>query len=190
MVSSAAPQPVVVGIGEILWDDLPSGRFLGGAPANFAYHAGTLGADAVIVSAVGDDEAGKDILETLRRHGMRRDHVSVIAAVPTGRVTAASLGTVVPSRERIEEGVRTLQGRVAVKSPEAEMRLLKRALDVELETGAFYARVVNELPPEGRRLFEPFLVIERGHQAIVQAEMNAVSGNGFWFDFPEINLEG
>ncbi len=139
------------------------------------------------------DPAGRRIFGVLGKE--ERSHVAYLTAkleewTSTGRVTAASLGTVVPSRERIEEGVRTLQGRVAVKSPEAEMRLLKRALDVELETGAFYARVVNELPPEGRRLFEPFLVIERGHQAIVQAEMNAVSGNGFWFDFPEINLEG
>ena len=88
MPSASAPPPVVVGIGEILWDVLPSGRFLGGAPANFACHARRLGADAAIVSAVGDDEPGTDILEALRLHGMRREYVSVIAAVPTGRVTA------------------------------------------------------------------------------------------------------
>jgi len=69
------------------------------------------------------------------------------------------------------------------------MRLLKRALDVEVETSAFYARVVEELPPEGRTLFERFVEIEQGHQAIVQAEMNSVSGNGYWFDMPEISME-
>lgn len=108
----------------------------------------------------------------------------------TGHVTAASLGTVVPSRGRIEEGIRTLRGRVATQAPEAEMRLLKRALDVEVETSAFYARLVKELPPEGRKLFERFVEIEQGHQAIVQAEMNAVAGNGYWFDMPEISMEG
>jgi len=107
----------------------------------------------------------------------------------TGRVTAASLGTVVPSRARIDEGIRTLQSRVVTKAPEAEMRLLKKALDVEVETSAFYARVVKELPPEGRPLFERFVEIEQGHQAIVQAEMNAVAGNGYWFDMPEISME-
>jgi fructokinase len=86
--SAASPPPVVVGIGEILWDILPSGRYLGGAPANFAYYARSLGAEGVIVSAVGDDEPGRDMLEMLRLHGMRRDYISVIAAVPTGRVTA------------------------------------------------------------------------------------------------------
>jgi fructokinase len=86
--SAAAPRPVIVGIGEILWDILPSGRHIGGAPANFARRAQALGAEGVIVSAVGDDEPGRDILRTLRLHGMDRDHISVIEAVPTGRVTA------------------------------------------------------------------------------------------------------
>jgi len=83
-----ARNPVVVGIGEILWDVLPSGKHLGGAPANFASYARTLGAEAVIASAVGDDEDGRGILDALRAHGMRRDHVTVIPGVPTGRVSA------------------------------------------------------------------------------------------------------
>jgi fructokinase len=86
--SAALPLPVVVGTGEILWDILPSGRHLGGAPANFAFHARSLGAEGVIVSAVGDDESGRDILETLRRHGMGSEYISIIPGVPTGRVTA------------------------------------------------------------------------------------------------------
>ena len=40
--------PVIVGLGEILWDNLPRGRLVGGAPANFAYHAHVLGAESVI----------------------------------------------------------------------------------------------------------------------------------------------
>jgi rubrerythrin len=108
----------------------------------------------------------------------------------TGKVTPASLGTVIPARERIEEGIRTLESRVKRTAPETEMRLLKRALDIEVETSAFYARVVRELPSEEKPLFERFLEIEQGHQAIVQAEINAVAGNGYWFDVPEITMEG
>ncbi len=139
------------------------------------------------------DPVGQKIFGVLVKE--ERGHVAYLMAKleewkSTGRVTAASLGTVVPPLERIEADVRELRGRVEAKTPEAEMRLLKRALDVELETGVFYARLVRELPPEGRCLFEPFLVIEQGHQAIVQAEMNSVAGNGFWFDFLEITLEG
>jgi rubrerythrin len=107
----------------------------------------------------------------------------------TGQVKAGPLGTAMPSRERIDEGIRKLESRVARKAPEAEMRLLKRALDIEVETSAFYVRVVQELPPQHRALFERFVEIERGHQTIVQAEMNAVAGNGYWFDIPEIRME-
>jgi len=139
-----------------------------------------------------EDETGKKIYAALVKE--EEQHVVYLVnrlneLKATGHVTAASLGTVVPSRERIDQGVRTLQSRVARKAPEAEMRLLKRALDVEVETSAFYGRVVKELPPEGRALFERFVEIEHGHQAIVQAEMNAVAGNGYWFDIPEISME-
>ena len=139
-----------------------------------------------------EDETGKKIFSVLAKE--ERQHIDYLESrltewKATGRVTAAALGTVVPSRERIDEGVRTLQSRVARKAPEAEMRLLKRALDVEVETSAFYGRVVKELPPDGRAMFERFVEIEQGHQAIVQAEMNTVAGNGYWFDMPEISME-
>ena len=54
---------VIVGIGEILWDMLPGGKALGGAPANFAYHAQRLGEEGWAVSAVGDDPLGAEILD-------------------------------------------------------------------------------------------------------------------------------
>lgn len=60
----------VAGIGELLWDLLRAGRQLGGAPANFTYHAHTLGADAHVVSRVGDDDLGREALERLRRLGL------------------------------------------------------------------------------------------------------------------------
>ena len=55
---------MIVGIGEILWDILPEGKKLGGAPANFAYHARQLGLSSMVVSAIGDDKLGGEI-ETL-----------------------------------------------------------------------------------------------------------------------------
>jgi len=107
----------------------------------------------------------------------------------TGHVTAATLGTSVPSRERMEAGIGKLKDRAVTEARESEVRLLKRALDVEVETSTFYVNVVKELPPEGQKLFERFVEIEQGHQAIVQAEMDSVSGLGFWFDMQEFNLE-
>jgi rubrerythrin len=107
----------------------------------------------------------------------------------TGRVTPAELGTVVPSRDKIEAAVRNLQSKVAAPAPDNEVRLLRQALQVEVETSDFYQRMVRELPPEGRKLFERFVEIEDGHKTIVQAEIDSVSGSGFYFDMPEFNLE-
>ena len=54
----------IVGMGEVLWDMLPEGKQLGGAPANFAYHASQFGFDSRVISAVGDDRLGDEILES------------------------------------------------------------------------------------------------------------------------------
>src|SRR5882757_1608343 len=59
----------VVGIGEVLWDLLPEGPQLGGAPTNFAYHARALGADSCVISRIGNDPLGRDVLA--RFHSMR-----------------------------------------------------------------------------------------------------------------------
>ena len=77
----------VIGIGEVLWDLLPAGRQLGGAPANFAYHARALGADARIVSRVGNDANGRDILEQLRNLGVPTVCIELDAVLPTGTVS-------------------------------------------------------------------------------------------------------
>lgn len=60
----------VVGIGEVLWDRFPGGKRLGGAPANFAYHAAQLGHEGLAVSAIGPDKLGADIIFQLDRHGL------------------------------------------------------------------------------------------------------------------------
>ena len=69
--------PLIIGLGEILWDMLPAGRQLGGAPANFAYHAGALGARAAVVSRVGNDPLGQEILQKLDNLRLDRTHVSI-----------------------------------------------------------------------------------------------------------------
>lgn len=56
---------LVVGIGEALWDILPEGKKLGGAPANFAYHVSQFGLGSIVVSAIGNDKLGKEILDNL-----------------------------------------------------------------------------------------------------------------------------
>lgn len=77
-------KPIVLGIGELLWDVLSDGRELGGAPANFAFHASRLGAESYIVSRVGSDELGKAAIEMLSQHGLSTDYVQRDSEHPTG----------------------------------------------------------------------------------------------------------
>jgi len=76
----------VVGLGEVLWDVLPEGKKLGGAPANFAYHAGQfLGSDNTIaISALGQDKLGDETLTALRQHGL--NDLMPRVPYPTGTV--------------------------------------------------------------------------------------------------------
>ena len=69
-----AHNPLVVALGEILWDLLPAGKQMGGAPANFAFHAQQFGARAITASAVGDDALGREILARLADLGLEFLH--------------------------------------------------------------------------------------------------------------------
>lgn len=60
----------VAGIGEVLWDILPDGKKIGGAPANFAYHVSQFGLQSLVVSAIGDDALGQEIIGTFRDKGL------------------------------------------------------------------------------------------------------------------------
>jgi fructokinase len=76
----------VVGLGEALWDVLPEGKKLGGAPANFAYHAGQfLGQDNTIaISALGEDELAEETIQSLKEHGL--NYLMPRVPFPTGTV--------------------------------------------------------------------------------------------------------
>ena len=93
---------LIVGIGEILWDMLPSGKALGGAPATFAYHARRLGMEGMAVSAIGHDALGEEIVDTLEAHSLpyHLDRVDY----PTGTVQVTLDAKGVPQYE-IKKGV-------------------------------------------------------------------------------------
>ena len=77
----------VIGIGEILWDLLPSGKQLGGAPANFACHARGLGARSRVISRVGRDSLGTEILQRLQALGLPAAEIQTDPSAPTGTVS-------------------------------------------------------------------------------------------------------
>ena len=64
---------IIVGLGEALWDCLPEGRKIGGAPANFAYHASQFGYEAWVVSAVGNDALAEETVAALEKNGLRTE---------------------------------------------------------------------------------------------------------------------
>lgn len=79
------PGPIV-GLGEILWDLLPQGKLLGGAPFNFTFHCHQLGHPAEMVSRVGEDELGREILAQVRARGLDDTYVQRDPVHPTGTV--------------------------------------------------------------------------------------------------------
>jgi fructokinase len=86
----------VIGIGEVLWDLLPSGPQLGGAPANFAYHAHALGARGRIITRIGNDSLGQAILQRFEQLGLDGKTVQVDKEAPTGTVTVTLSSEGVP----------------------------------------------------------------------------------------------
>ncbi len=79
-------RPVIVGLGEILWDIFPDGATFGGAPANFASHAAALGGDVRMVSSVGHDELGDAALRTLNEKQLSTQFIQRPEGFPTGAV--------------------------------------------------------------------------------------------------------
>jgi len=93
---------IVVGMGEALWDVLPEGKKIGGAPANFAYHVSQFGLNSRVVSAVGDDKLGMEILDNFREKKLNA--MVEIVPYPTSTVQVELDAEGVPCYD-IKEGV-------------------------------------------------------------------------------------
>jgi rubrerythrin len=108
----------------------------------------------------------------------------------TGKVTAERLETAIPSKDAIDASVQRLTKKMAQQDFSVELEMLKKALHLEMEATSFFKQMVTELRAEEQKLFGRFVEIEQGHEAIVQAEIDAITGLGFWFDYGEFKLEG
>lgn len=89
MTTPLSGSGAIVSFGEIIWDCLPTGRFLGGAPLNVAYHLSRLGLEPRLVSAVGADRLGDEALQLVGAMGLKTDLVSRRPRLPTGIATAS-----------------------------------------------------------------------------------------------------
>lgn len=93
---------LIVGMGEALWDMLPEGKKIGGAPANFAYHISQFGLNSSVVSAIGDDKLGNEILENFNDKQLSYNIQKV--PYPTGTVIVELDSNGIP-KYTIKEGV-------------------------------------------------------------------------------------
>ncbi|MCW3788295.1 carbohydrate kinase family protein [Plebeiibacterium sediminum] len=91
----------VIGMGELLWDMLPDGKQLGGAPANFAYHAQQMGAKGAILSAVGNDPLGDEICENIEK--LNIDSLISRVDYPTGTVAVKLSSNGIPTYNIVED---------------------------------------------------------------------------------------
>ncbi len=140
------------------------------------------------------DEVGKRVFKTLCEE--EKGHLRYLKErldewQSSGQITVKELKTAIPSHDVIAERMEELRDKVdgeGIKR-DSELEMLRRALKVETETSDFYKQMVATLDAEGQALFERFVEIEEGHRSIVQAEIDCVSGSGFWFDTPEFSLE-
>lgn len=139
---------------------------------------------------------GKQALETLARE--EQGHLDYLESrleewSRTGHLKAEPVPAVFIPYAELYRSLQRLKkmplGKASGAADAEELRLLEQALEAERETFAFYRRMVDTLEDEGRALFEPFLNIEKGHELIVQAELDHLRGLGYWFDFKEFDLE-
>jgi len=79
---------IIAGIGEVLWDIFPDGKYLGGAPTNFIYHINRLGNNGVLISSVGNDTNGSELTKELAVKGMK--YLLEISEKPTGTVIVST----------------------------------------------------------------------------------------------------
>ena len=93
---------LIIGLGEVLWDVLPEGKKIGGAPANFAFFTRQFGNEAIAISAVGEDSLGEEAIEALKSNGLSL--ITPRIAFPTGSVTVTLDAKGVPTYT-INQGV-------------------------------------------------------------------------------------
>ena len=166
-------KPVVVGIGELLWDMLPEGKRAGGAPINFVYNATQLGADGYAISAVGKDALGDEIIAELEKshihHVLERNdyptsvvEIELNNGIPTYTIVEGvawdHLAATPKEIAVVEKADAVCFGTLALRSPQTRvsvLTLLKHApqkafklFDVNLRSNYFSKELIDELLQE------------------------------------------
>ncbi len=193
------PLPTAVGLGEILWDLLPAGRQLGGAPANFAYCLHLLGNRAVVASRVGSDDLGREARDSLLRSGITDQFLQTDPEHSTGTVHVQLDSTGQPKFEIADNSAwdflnwtdlwqslaqsanAVCFGALAQRSPEARNTILSfldatrpdtlRVFDVNLRQNFYSADVIHESVKRAN-------VVKLNHEEVPRVgELLGIDGN-------------
>ena len=148
---------LIVGIGELLWDMLPGGKQLGGAPANVARHVCSLGETGIVVSRVGADSLGRELLARFHGAGWSREFIQIDSVHPTGTVSVRLAADGSPSFEISEavawdfiEGTRALDS-LASRAAAVCFGTLAQRFEVSRRT---IRRFLRHTDPGTIRLFD------------------------------------
>jgi rubrerythrin len=139
-----------------------------------------------------EDPTGRNLFRLLAEDEQR--HVDYLDSrllqwERTGDIALDAVAEAIPSPRALKEGLAPVEASLAADDRKVEKQMLSKALAAEVETSEFYRRMVDTLSGEGQKLFARFLEIENEHIEIVQAELDYLSGSGYWFDQKEFDME-
>lgn len=138
------------------------------------------------------NSAGRRVFELLASE--EQGHVDYLLARlgqwrRDGTVGMFSLTSALPNGDELKKALKTVEHLEPQDILDDERQVLDVALNLEKETSDYYRRLIGQVESPAREMFQRFLEIEDGHVAMVQAEIDYLSDNGFWFDFTEFNME-
>ncbi|MDP9179484.1 MAG: carbohydrate kinase [Gemmatimonadota bacterium] len=196
---TVVPAGEVLCVGELLWDALPAGLFLGGAPFNVACHLSSAGVPVAMVSRVGADRLGEEGVRRAQRYGVRTDLVQIDPALPTGVVSAAIDQSGQPTYVIVDSVAwdaieptevllaRAEKSRAIVFGSLAQRHATtRRTIERLCETNALLVFDVNLRPP-----FEDRDVIRRSLERadVVKVNLDELQRLASWFELPRGDRE-
>ena len=138
------------------------------------------------------DARGRKVLDMLAAE--ERGHVAYLEdklrqIKDKGTFQFDALDSRLPVMEAVNAQAAKVADRFSGKPLTRERQILEQALEAEIETSRYYEKLVAALSGDGRRMFARFLEIENEHLQLVRAQLDFITGSGFWFDIPEIDME-
>ncbi|OEU82724.1 MAG: rubrerythrin [Desulfobulbaceae bacterium C00003063] len=139
-----------------------------------------------------DDERGKTLFKALADdEQLHIDFLnySLDTLKADGIIEVARLETPIPSQEQIRSQVETMKAKIPEKMLGDVKRVLNSALQMEIETSAYYQDASEKTEGKIKEILEKFVEIEDRHVEVVQIELDYASKSGHWFNFMEVSME-